>query len=165
MTHTHTHTQPRFHGRCFAHLRGILVPSAGCMVHRWEERCKQVEGSIKWGSEKQGGGILASAGMFKCFSPSVCTGCRLLYVLFWKMRPVQLVNLLTTTSYSPTLSTHCFMSCIWHSMLSCCVLRSWTSYSSLLRSSWRTLVSSLFTMDTCRHKILPNSAIPNFLQH
>lgn len=33
-------------------------------------------------------------------------------------------------------------------MLSCCVLRSWTSYSSLLRSSWRTLVSSLFTRET-----------------
>ncbi len=69
------------------------------------------------------------------------------------------------TAHTPNLSTHCFMSCIWHSRLSCCVLRSWTSYRSLLRSSWQTLVSSLFTMDTWTHKVQLYTAFstPHFL--
>ncbi len=37
----------------FACLWGILVSSAEHLVNRWEERCKQVEGSFKWGSAKR----------------------------------------------------------------------------------------------------------------
>lgn len=44
------------------------------------------------------------------------------------------------------------MSCTWHSMFSCWLLSICTSYSNLLRSSWRILVSSLFTTDTWGEK-------------
>lgn len=37
----------------FAHLCGVLVPSAECTVQRWEERCKQVERTFSEAAQRQ----------------------------------------------------------------------------------------------------------------